>query len=315
MSFTSIVSSIRKFGFLLILLLTIVSFSQKRPLVNAEIDTTNIRIGEQFNLKISVNEIKNVIIPKLDKLVGVEIVEDKKIDTLKNQLIKRYILTSFDSGAYYIPQQQIFIRQRLYLTDSLLIKVATVAVDTTKQKMFPIKANQSEPYVFDDFKKYVWYGLLALVLIGLGIYFALKKKKEAEEEVFIPALPPYEEAIQKLHQLDEKLLWQNNQIKEYYSELTEIVRGFIERELKVPALESTTDELIDTLNDFHEIASISTTKETIKKLRDLLREADLVKFAKTTPMSEEIETNRKDAEEVVNELKPKPIKEEDDELE
>jgi hypothetical protein len=283
---------------------SVVAFAQQKPLVTAKIDTTSIRIGEQFEFKITVNDTANVIIPKLDKLVGVEIVEDKKIDTLKNQLIKRYILTSFDSGAYYIPQQQIFIRQRLYLTDSLLIKVATVAVDTTKQKMFPIKANQSEPYVFDDFKKYVWYGLLALVLIGLGIYFALKKKKEAEEEVFIPALPPYEEAIQKLHQLDEKLLWQNNQIKEYYSELTEIVRGFIERELKVPALESTTDELIETLTDFNDSTAISTTKETIKKLRDLLRDADLVKFAKSKPMSEQIEFSRKEAEEVVNELKP-----------
>ncbi len=65
-----------------------------------------------------------MIIPKLEKLTGLEIIEDKKIDTLKNQLIKKYILTSFDSGAYYIPQQQIFIRQRLHLTDSLLIKVA-----------------------------------------------------------------------------------------------------------------------------------------------------------------------------------------------
>ena len=88
MSFTSIVSSIRKFGFLLILLLTIVSFSQKRPLVNAEIDTTNIRIGEQFNLKISVNEIKNVIIPKLE-LKGLEVVDTAKTDTLKSSLVKK----------------------------------------------------------------------------------------------------------------------------------------------------------------------------------------------------------------------------------
>ena len=103
-------------------------------------------------------------------------------------------------------------------------------------------------------------------------------------------------------------MWQNNQIKEYYSELTEIVRGFIERELKVPALESTTDELIDILTDFNDSKAISTTKETIKKLRDLLREADLVKFAKSKPFSEQIEANRKEAEEVVTELKPETIK-------
>jgi len=298
----------KKYFVSLLLLFSFVAFAQNTPVVKAEIDTTNIRIGEQFEFKITVNDTANVIISKLEKLTGLEIIEDKKIDTLKNQLIKKYILTGFDSGAYYIPQQQIFIRQRLHLTDSLLIKVASVKVDTTKQKMFPIKAIQSEPYQFDDFKPYLWYALIALIIIGLILYFALRKKKEVEEEVVVPALPPFEEAIQKLHELDEKLLWQNNQIKEYYSELTEIVRGFIERELKVPALESTTDELIDILTDFNDSKAISTTKETIKKLRDLLREADLVKFAKSKPISEQIEANRKEAEEVVTELKPKTIK-------
>ena len=302
------------------LFFSVIAFAQNTNVVKAEIDTTNIRIGEQFVFKITVNDTANVIIPKLENLIGIEIVEDKKIDTLKNTLIKKYILTSFDSGAYYIPQQQIFIRQRLHLTDSLLIKVATVKVDTTKQKMFPIKSIQQEPYQFDDFKPYLWYVLLVLLIIGFILYFVLRKKKEVEEEVIVPSLPPFEEAIQKLHELDEKLLWQNNQIKEYYSELTEIVRGFIERELKVPALESTTDELIDILTDFNDSKAISTTKETIKKLRDLLREADLVKFAKSKPFSEQIEANRKEAEEVVIELKPEKketpeTKTEDDELE
>mgnify|MGYP005992903227 FL=1 len=288
----------------LFLLISTMAFAQQKPIVKAEIDTTNIRIGEQFEFKITVKDTANVIIPKLGNLVGVEIVEDKKIDTIKNELIKKYILTSFDSGAYYIPQQQIFIRQRLHLTDSLLINVATVAVDTTKQKMFPIKAIQDEPMQFDDYKPFVWYVIAALVLIGVILYFVFRKKKEIIEEEIIPVLPPFEEAIKKFHELDEKLLWQNNQVKEYYSELTEIVRGYIERELKVPALESTTDELIETLTDFNDIESINTTKETIKKLRDLLREADLVKFAKSKPMSEQIEFCRKEAEDVVTELKP-----------
>ena len=305
----------------LFLLISTMAFAQQKPIVKAEIDTTNIRIGEQFEFKITVKDTANVIIPKLENLVGVEIVEDKKIDTIKNKLIKKYILTSFDSGAYYIPQQQIFIRQRLHLTDSLLINVATVAVDTTKQKMFPIKAIQDEPMQFDDYKPFVWYVLAAFVLIAVILYFVLRKKKEVIEEEIIPALPPFEEAIKKFHELDEKLLWQNNQVKEYYSELTEIVRGYIERELKVPALESTTDELIETLTDFNDIESIKTTKETIKKLRDLLREADLVKFAKSKPMSEQIEFCRKEAEDVVTELKPAKQEvpttktEDDDELE
>lgn len=311
----------KKFIVYIFLLFSFVSFAQVSTVVKAEIDTTSIRIGEQFEFKITVNDTANVIIPKLENLTGLEVIDDKKIDTLKNQLIKKYVLTSFDSGAYYIPQQQIFIRQKLFLTDSLLIKVATVAIDTTKQKMFPIKSIQKEPYQFDDFKPYLWYALLILLIIGLIIYFVLRRKKEIEEKIIVPSLPPFDEAIQKLQELDEKLLWQNNQVKEYYSELTEIVRGYIERELKVPALEFTTDELIETLTDFNGSESISTTKETIKKLRGLLREADLVKFAKSKPLSEQIEVNRNEAEEVVTELKPETIdapeikSEDDDELE
>lgn len=288
----------------LFLCISTIAFAQQTPVVSAQIDTTNIRIGEQFEFQIRVRDTANVIIPKLEDINGIEIIEDIKIDTIKNQLIKKYILTSFDSGAYYIPQQHIFIKQRLHLTDSLLINVATIAVDTTQQKMFPIKANRAEPILFDDYKKYVWIGLLVLLLLGILLYLVFRKKKEPEQEENIPFVPPLEEAIQKLHELDKKLLWQNNQIKAYYSELTEIVRGFIERELKVPALESTTDELIETLTDFTKTKSITTPQNTLKKLHDLLREADFVKFAKSKPLATQIELNRKEAEEIVTALQP-----------
>jgi len=110
-------------------------------------------------------------------------------------------------------------------------------------------------------------------------------------------------------------LWQNNKIKEYYSELTEIVRGYIERELKVPALENTTDEVLAMIKDFKNADSIETSKETIKKLKDLLQEADLVKFAKSKPLAIEIEDDRRDAEFIIGNLKPKQIIEKEDELE
>ncbi|MGB0891909.1 MAG: hypothetical protein ACPGUU_06115 [Flavobacteriaceae bacterium] len=284
-------------------------------IVKAEIDTTNIRIGEQFKLKISVDEIQNVIIPKL-QLKGLEIIDSSKVDTVKNSLVRKYILTGFDSGAFYIPQQQIFVKNQAFLTDSLLVNVATIAIDTTKVKKFPIKSIKSEPYTYDDFKIYVYLLLAALLIIGFWIYwFVIRKQKQEEEQETYRALPPYEEAIYRLNELDEKLLWQNNKVKEYYSELTEIVRGYIERELKVPALENTTDEVLEMLGDFKKAETIEASKETLNKLKELLREADLVKFAKSKPLAIEIEDDRKDAEDILNNLKPKPIIEENDELE
>ena len=284
-------------------------------MVKAEIDTTSIRIGEQFQLKISVDETQNVIIPKIE-LIGLEVIDSTRIDTIKNSLIRRYILTGFDSGAFYIPQQQIFVKNQAFLTDSLLINIATIAIDTAKVKKFPIKSIKKEPYTFDDFKIYIYLILAILAIIGFWIYwFVIKKRKETEDAPTYRTLPPFEEAILRLNELDEKLLWQNNKIKEYYSELTEIVRGYIERELKVPALENTTDEVLAMIKDFKNVDSIETSKETIKKLKDLLREADLVKFAKSKPLAIEIEDDRRDAEFIIGNLKPKQIIEKEDELE
>jgi hypothetical protein len=301
--------------FLFFSLISYLAFPQK---VIVKSDTTNIRIGEQFMYQININDTANVILPeKIENLKNLEVVNDIEVDTLKNALIKKYVMTGFDSGAFYIPSQQIFIKNRSYITDSILINVATIAIDTTKQKLFPIKAIQSEPLVYDDFKPYIIWVILILILIAVFVYyFVFRKKPIVDQEEPIVQIPPYDEAIEKLKKLDNKLLWQNNQIKKYYSELTEIIRDFIEKELKIPALEITTQELIEALSNLDKSETLQIDKETTTKLNSLLSEADLVKFAKSTPLSHEIEDDRKDAENILNDLKPLIIEEaENDELE
>ena len=151
-----------------LLLTSMFAYAQK---VSVETDTTNIRIGEQFVFKILIKDTANVILPnKLENLTGLEVVKDIKTDTFKNSLIKKYLMTGFDSGSFFIPSQQIFIKNRAYLSDSLLINVATIAVDTSKQKMFPIKSIQTEPLIYDYFKPYIVWVVLALSLIGILVY-------------------------------------------------------------------------------------------------------------------------------------------------
>jgi len=165
--------------------------------------------------------------------------------------------------------------------------------------------------IYDDFKPYIIWVVLAILLIGLFIYYLKNRKKpEIKEVEIINTLPPFEEALEKLQELDNKLLWQNNEIKKYYSELTEIIRVFIEKELEIPALEITTHELVSLLSDYNNPKNIKPAKETIRKLNALLQEADLVKFAKSTPLSHEIEEDRRVAEKVLNDLKPIPLIEE-----
>ncbi len=285
----------------IIVLVSIQATSQTSP-VQAEVDTMNIRIGEQFQYKISIDETKNVIIPKI-QLKRLEVVDSLKPDTLKNKLIQKYILTGFDSGSYYIPKQQIYIKNQAYFTDSLLINVATVPVDTTKVKMFKIKDIKREPFQFADYK-HILFWLLGILLVAVTVlYFALKRTNDNQIRTNEQLLTPYQEAIRTLKLLDNQLLWQNNKIKQYYSELTDIIRNFIERELHIPASETTTNGLIETFSGFSESNSIIADKAIIHKLHRLLQRADLVKFAKSKPLAHEIEADRNIAKHIIDNLK------------
>ena len=278
-------------------------FAQK---VRVKADTTKIRIGEQFEYQITVGDTANVIIPKLEGITGLEIVEDLPLDTVKNNLFKKYILTGFDSGAFYIPSQQIFIRNRAYITDSILINVATVAVDTLQQKMFPIKSIQSEPWVFNDFKPYlIWVVLGILLIAALIIYLRTRKKKESLEKAVIPTIPAFEEAIAKLKELDEKLLWQNNRIKEYYTELTEILQNYLGKDVEIPTQELTSSEIIELVKTQNKTRHLEIEQHTFKNLHLVLKNADLVKFAKSKPLSHEIEVDRKLTENIISNIHPK----------
>ncbi len=289
----------------IILFIGFLGFSQEKPKVKVSVDTTKIRIGEQINYQIFVDNIETgVVFPELqlDATGKIEIVETLNIDTLKNRLVRKYVLTSFDSGRYVIPQQKINVWSQEYLTDSIVVDVATVAVDTLKQKMFPIKAVHNEPYTFEDVKPYLWWLVVVLLVLALVLYFVFRKKETLEEiEARIPA---YDLALKKLKELDDKQLWQQNKIKKYYVELTDIVRAYIEREMRIPALESTTNDLIATITDINKSSSLNISDKALQKLQRLLKEADLVKFAKYRPLSNEIELHRNDAEDIVNIMHP-----------
>ena len=273
--------------------------------VTVQTDTTKIRIGEQIQLKYIVDNQADVLFPKklvLDSLQKMEVVKQFNVDTIKNKLIKKYLLTSFDSGQYELPIQLINIQGEKYQTKPITFDVSTVVVDTTKQKLFPIKAIQHQKLTIKDYAKNYWYLLLLLPVLLFVIWWFFIRKKPTEEER-IAKIPPFEMAVQQLEQLDKKLLWQNNKTKQYYSELTDILRTYIEKEFKVPALESTTGELIQALKKFKNESGIDISNKIIIRLKDLLKEADLVKFAKSKPYAEEIQMHRKYADTILDGLK------------
>ena len=273
--------------------------------VTVQTDTTKIRIGEQIQLKYIVDKQDGVVFPNklaLDSLQKMEMVKQFNVDTIKNKLIKKYALTSFDSGQYELPKQLINIKGKKYYTKPIIFDVSTVVVDTTKQKLFPIKAIQHQDLTIKDYAKNFWYLWLILPILIFAIWWFFIRKKPTEEER-IAKIPPFEMAVHQLEELDKKLLWQNNKTKQYYSELTDILRTYVEKEFKIPAMESTTSELVNALKKFKNESGIDISNKTIIKLKDLLKEADLVKFAKSKPYAEEIQMHRKYADTILEGLK------------
>ncbi len=284
--------------------LFVFGFSQEKPTIKTSIDTTNIRIGEQFNLQYAINKVAPANFPVLKSKLGkIEMLQSFPVDTLNNSLIKKYLLTSFDSGRWVIPQQNIIINNQKYLTDSVVINVATVKVDTTKQQLFPIKPIKKEPFALIDARPYLWWVVGFLILVVIGLFFWLRKK--GIKILRKPVIPPFIIAMDRLKELDQKQLIKAKKIKLFYIELTDIIRHYIEDDLSIPALESTSDELLETISDFNESSHLDINKETIEKLNNLLKSADLVKFAKFKPDLTQAEADRLLAEFILNGLKPK----------
>lgn len=291
------------------------SFSQ----VKSSIDSTKIKIGEQIIYKIEIETNPNnlVVFPEGQTFMPLEMVDSYPIDTIKNKdkynLIKKYGLTQFDSGTYTIPRQKIIISDKTFFTDSLKVEVNTMVVDTLKQGLYDIKPIIEVKEMGSDWWKYLLYILLALAIVVGLLYWFIWRKKPLTEDEQIALLPPYDRAKLALKKLDESNYLENEAIKDYYSELTFIIRKYLDEKVYDRALESTTDELINRLTLLKEANQIDISKEDIRNLESILKRADLVKFAKSAPDIElaKLDRNTIDMEiDHVKEALPEPTEEE-----
>ncbi len=296
-------------------LFMISSFAQD---VKTATDTTSIKIGEELKLKLSVEVEPTdlVVFPETKSMGLLEVIASYKIDTLKNAktyiLNKEYGLTQFDSGHYVIPQQKININGKSYSSDSLKIEVRDVVVDTTKQKLYDIKPIIAVDKPSEGFPNWIVYILLGLLVLAgiLYTFFFRKSKSEREAE---QKLPPFEEAIQHLAALDNNQLLENHEYKKYYSELTDVLKRYLDEKVYDNALESTSDELIAKLELLRDSGKLPISKDIIAELAKVLRTSDLVKFAKSQPDDGTAKVDRSTIEKMLHETKeaiPEPTEEE-----
>nr|WP_238320884.1 BatD family protein [Tamlana nanhaiensis] len=287
--------------------------------VKSSIDSTSIKIGEQITFKVEVetDTTNLVVFPEGQSFSPLEVIEFYPIDTLKKSdkynLIKKYGLTQFDSGTYTIPQQKIIITDKAFLTDSLKVEVNNVVVDTTKQGLYDIKPIIGVEKSSGDWWKTALIVLLIIAVITALLYWFIWRKKPLTEEEKIALLPPYDRAKLALKKLDESTYLEEENLKDYYSDLTFIIRKYLDEKVYDRALESTTDELIDRLKLLKQGNQVDLSNDDIKNLESILKRADLVKFAKSAPDIElaKLDRNTIDVEiDHVKEALPEPTEEE-----
>ncbi len=310
------ISKVRKVTLALFFVLySVFSFSQ----VKTEIDTTKIRIGEQisYQIKVEADSTSLVVFPEGQTFMPLENVEALKIDTTKKDakflLSRIYKLTQFDSGSYTIPRQKIIIGDKPFFTDSLRVDVNTVEVDTTKQQLYDIKPIIEVEETGGNWWKWLLGVLAALALVAFLLYWFIWRKKPLTEEEEIALLPAYDRAKLALRKLDESQYLMRSEVKEYYSELTFVIRKYLDEKVYDRALESTTDELISRLQLLKDGNQVPLSKDTIKNIESILKRADLVKFAKSAPDTALAEMDKDTIDKEIDHVKeslPEPTEEE-----
>lgn len=282
-----------------LLSLLFVLFSSAVIAQNASVraEKYRMRIGEQVELllKAEASKGQKIIWPAVSDSIGpfFDVISRDTIDTVAATgsgiaLEQRIQITSFDSGMHSLPVFDfLFINPtndtQSVLSDVLSIEVLTIPVDTTKA----IKDIRGLEDVPEDFTDLILYSLLALFVlagIGFGIYYYNKRKKPIVVQVPKgPVTPPWEIALSAFERIEKEAAWKSGNDKLYHSSIADTLREYIEAQLKLPALESTTDETLQLLK------RSLTQADAIELIRQVLTLADLVKFAKEKPLPAEHE--------------------------
>jgi hypothetical protein len=218
------------------------------------------------------------------KSIDQEILIDSATSTFQRE--QNLVITVFEEGDYAIPAQEIKMGDSTYYTNSLDLMIETVEVDTSKG-ITDIKPIYTLDYPLSerasDWVKSNWNWIILVLALILGFfiwrYFWKKPVEEVEEEEEI--IPAHILALDALKKLLAEEGWKNKEKKLYYSELTDTIRTYLENRFSIHAMEKTTREIIS------ELKSASISESDKEYLKMILKEADMVKFAKFTPSEDD----------------------------
>ena len=284
-----------------VLILFSVSKAEAQVTVEARIDTNVMLIGDQTRVWLEAQFPDSLIVsfPAFsDTLIkNLEILDISPIDTTLAdngyKLSQSYLVTSFDSGFYIIPPSDfVLCFPKAGLIDTLhtlplYFQVWTMPLDTVnRESIADIKKPMEAPLTLQEVLPFAGagFGILLLAFIAYLLFMRFVRKKPVLIKSEKPKEPAHLIALRNLDLLSNEKLWQKGLVKEYYSQLTDVVRTYIEDRFEIPAMESTTDQIIES---FRKEASLE--RELKDGLFDLLVRADFVKFAKATTLANENE--------------------------
>ena len=309
-----------KIGFsFLLFILTLSTANAQQIKATASLDSANILLGDQVKLFLEIDHPKDVAVqfPQVpDTIAGkIEVLNRSEVDTFdvdneKNlKQIQSYLITCFDSGVYRIPPYwfKINVNGRVdsIPSNGVTLQVHTMAIDTTKGPT-DIKMPYGAPLTLKEVIPYI----LGVLLIGAIIFLVLYsiKRKKKNQPLFAKAPKPKEPAhiiaLRELDRIKDEKIWQKDKIKEYYSEITDVIRIYIENRFEISAMEKTTDEIVQSFKYRNDLIS----EKSFSNLSRILSLADLVKFAKYKPLPDDNNLTLVDTYFFVNDTKKEEAK-------
>ena len=277
--------------------------------VESTISAMEMLVGQQVMLTVSAtaDEGATVTFPQEALLpAGVEFmgaVEMPEEKTANGQVLyqRGYVLTSFEDTLYYIPPFTVTVDGKEYETKKLALKVLTVDVDTTDyEKYYGPKTIQDNPFNWelDEWAVPFWLSVLMLVMLAVTYYLYLRlrdNKPVIARPRFIKRLLPHQKAMQAIEEIKAERMQTAENPKEYYTRLTDTLRKYIEERYGFYAMEMTSSEIIDRLQQ--------ADPESLNELTQLFQTADLVKFAKYSTLINENDANLVSAIDFINRTK------------
>lgn len=302
----------KKTGFLLFLLFSLIAVCRvgaQSVIVEAKIDSTQMLIGEQTQIHVSVNcdAGMNVKFPHLkDTLTnGVEIIDISPVSTEKENgnritMTQVYTITAFDQNNYLIPSFKVKVNNKDYQSKELALKVLTVKVDAAHpDKFFGPKDVMNPPFTWVDWALIFWLSIIFVPLVVLVVYLIVryKDRKPIIRQIFMkPKLPPHQEAMREIEEIKAQGVRLQENPKAYYTRLTDVLRNYIRERYGFNAREMTSREIIDHLLRIKD-------DKAMTELRILFETSDLVKFARYNTLINENDKNLVSAIDFINQTK------------